>query len=89
MKNRIMFVVGCLFFLAASTNVIAVETAIETAPRSEVTQTVVVDTENAAEERKDPKLQKWLQGIKPAAGKNYWEKKVVRRSGRRMDKGQE
>jgi len=39
-------------------------------------------TQDAA---KDQKLQKWIKGIKPAAGGHlyYWQQKVVRRSTRR------
>lgn len=84
MQTKIFLVVGCVFFLAMSSIAIAGDSEPVSAPSEVTVATVHVD--DAGKINKDPKLQKWLQGIKPAAGTNYWQQKVVRRSTRKIVK---
>ena len=89
MWTRIVLAMSCLVICGASSAALAEGPQVE---RSVAAKKVVVEEpgQQAVNESKEAELKTWLNGIKPAAGTNYWEKQVVRRSSpRKLDAGQE
>jgi len=88
MQTRLI-VAGLVFLLAAASTAVAAEVDSNLAAVADTVASVdIQNVHGVSHVTKDPKLQKWLQGVKPAAGgTNYWQQKVVRRANHKMVRG--
>ncbi len=88
MRAKFFIVLCCVLLLFSNSIVFAGDQETEVLNSEESSQIAITDTQNT-------NLQKWLEGITPAAGidfvekprkVNYWEQKVIRRNRRGVTK---